>query len=111
VVSPNFIVDLPFTFRNPPGDPIPLSLGQEAKMQFLTRLGFRIGHDEEARHASGQAVRLSWGSVMVLLLIWSIYDVARTGTLPGEFLVLAVGLFVFGVVQLYVQRNVSGIRD
>jgi hypothetical protein len=40
----------------------------------------------------------------------AVYDVARTATLPGVFLVLVVGLFVFGIVQVYEQRNLTGIQ-
>jgi hypothetical protein len=80
---------------------------QEATMRYPERLGFHAGSDEMYMHISGLAVRLSWLTLVVLLLGWSVYDALRFAVLPVQFLVLAAGELVYWVVYAYVQRNLT----
>ena len=80
-------------------------------MRLLARLGLRAGSDEMYMHISGLAVRLSWLTLIVLLLGWSVYDFLRAAVLPGQFLVLSTGLVIYWAVYLYVQHSLTGIHE
>jgi hypothetical protein len=80
-------------------------------MRLMERLGFRAGSDEMYMHISGLAARLSWLTLVVLLLGWSIHDVVLSPVLPGQFTVLLVGLMVYWAVYLYVQHSLTDSHE
>ncbi|HEX2923814.1 MAG TPA: hypothetical protein VHS28_07295 [Chloroflexota bacterium] len=80
-------------------------------MTVMRRLGFRIGSDEMYLHISGLAARLSWATLVVVLLGWSIYDGVRLHILPAQFVVLGLGLIVYWTVYLLVLRDLTGSHE
>ncbi len=77
-------------------------------MRLFQRLGFRAGSDEMYMHISGLASRLSWVTVMVLLLGWSIHDFVVSSVLPLQFTILLAGLVVYWGVYAFVQHGLTG---
>jgi hypothetical protein len=76
-------------------------------MKLLQRLGFTKA-DEMDLQIALTAVRSSWLVVMISLWVWSTYDVVTKQTITMPLTILMLGLFVFGVTDLYMRRKLNG---
>ena len=75
-------------------------------MKLLQRLGF-MKADEMDIHIALVAVRSSWLVVMIVLLIWSIYDVVTKHTITMPLIILLLGEIVYFSTDLYMRRKLS----
>ncbi len=75
-------------------------------MKLSQRLGFKKA-DEMDTHIALFAVRSSWLVVMIVLCIWSIYDVVTKQTITMPLNILILGGFVYFSTDLYMRRKLS----
>lgn len=75
-------------------------------MKLSQRLGFTEA-DEMDTHIALFAVRSSWLVVMIVLWIWSIYDVVTKQTITMPLTILLFGGIVYFSTDLYMRRKLS----
>ncbi len=76
-------------------------------MSLLRRLGFDTG-DERSVLIALYSGRITWLFTAIVLLVWSLHNLVRTGTLSIAFVVLAASQTVFWGSQLYYSRKLGG---
>ena len=75
-------------------------------MDLIKKLGFRKA-DEMDIHIANVAVRTSWVVIIIELLIWSLYNFIRGGTISPSIIPLGLGLAVYFATLLYMREKLS----
>ena len=75
-------------------------------MDLIKKLGFRKA-DEMDIHIAHVAVRTSWIVIIIALLVWSLYNFIRGGTISPSFIPLSLGLAVYFATTIYMREKLS----
>lgn len=75
-------------------------------MDLMKKLGFRKA-DEMDLHIEHIAVRTSWLTIVIALLIWSLYSFIKEGVLSPSFIPLGLGLAVYYTTIIYMREKLS----
>ena len=75
-------------------------------MDLMKKLGFRKA-DEMDTYIANVAVRTSWLTLTIALLIWSLYSFIEKATITPAFIFLGLGLAVYFAAILYMRAKLS----
>lgn len=76
-------------------------------MSLLSKLGIEINNDNETQIGLLSS-RIAWFATSVVLLIWLLVDIIRTGIMPGIFILFAFTQAVYWFSYLYFHNRLAG---
>lgn len=63
--------------------------------------------DESEMFVNFRAMRLSWLFLTLMLIVWSLYEVIKTGEPGIQFLILCVSTVIFCTAKLIITKKLT----